>query len=175
MSSTPHADTPPREHDSAISSELRALGQLQRDLGIRYDTRLDSIQDQIVRLVEQTELAAQQEQASRLAQLVQLRECLASFEAERALRRQQSVFIKSLHFPEIHRRWDHIPRADESTNAWLFDPKKTKFLEWLESGRGIFWITGKVCSPMPPGLAQEVTSDSLLGWQRQVDLDEVRI
>ena len=79
-----------------------------------------------------------------LAQLARLKECLASFEEERVLRRHQSAVIKSLHFPEIHRRWDQVPKADDLTNAWLFDPNRTGFQEWLESGSGIFWITGKV-------------------------------
>jgi len=121
---------------------------------------LDSIQEQIVKLVAQTQHAAQQEDASRLAQLASLKQFLASFEAERVLRRQQSDFIKSLYFPEIRRRWDQVPRADNLTNAWLFDSNKTNFLEWLESGRSIFWITGKVCIPTPPELTRALKSDA---------------
>ena len=123
---------------------MKALGQLQRDLGITYDAKLDSIQYQIIRLVDQTDQAAQREEASRLAQLGRLKEVLAEFEEERMLRRRQSAVIKSLYFPEIRRRWDQVPQADDHTDAWLFDPNKTGFLEWLESGNGIFWITGKV-------------------------------
>ncbi len=97
-------------------------------------------------LVAQTAQAEQREEASRLTLLAHLKECLASFEEERLLRRHQSAVIKSLYFPEIRRRWDQVPQAEERTNAWLFDQNKTGFLKWLESGSGIFWITGKVCS-----------------------------
>lgn len=42
---------------------------------------------------------------------------------------------------------DRIPAAEKFTNAWLFDRTKTNFVDWLESGSGIYWITGKVRSP----------------------------
>jgi len=77
-------------------------------------------------------------------QLARLKGCLDSFEAERVLRRRQSALIQSLYFPEIRRRWEQVPNADNLTNAWLFDRTKTTFLDWLESGSGIYWITGKV-------------------------------
>ncbi|KAK7429081.1 hypothetical protein QQZ08_004296 [Neonectria magnoliae] len=36
--------------------------------------------------------------------------------------------------------------ADQFTNTWLFDPTRTNFLEWLQGGDGIYWISGKAGS-----------------------------
>jgi len=127
-----------RDQASAISLELKELGQLQRDLGIHFDATLDRIQTDILQLTEQ------RVSASEISQLARLKDCLNELEAERSLRRRQACLIPSLYFWEIRRRWEQIPAADELSNAWLFDRTKTDFMDWLESGNGIYWITGKV-------------------------------
>ena len=79
-----------------------------------------------------------------MPQLTRLRDCLNELEVERSQRRRQASIIQSLYFREIRRRWEQIPDADALSNAWLFDRTKTDFMDWLESGNGIYWITGKV-------------------------------
>lgn len=106
---------------------------------INYDAKLDHIQDSILRLAE-----SGTSQGSDTSLLEQLKDHLASLEAERTLRRRQTAIIKSLYFKGIRRRWDAVADADKHTNTWLFDGSKTDFLEWLESGTGMYWITGKV-------------------------------
>jgi hypothetical protein len=108
---------------------------------INCDTRLENIQQNILQLTK-VDQDADSELPSTLALL---KDCLESFEAERALRRRQTSLVKSLYFPELRRRWDGVVDADEMTNTWLFDRSKTSFLNWLESGSGIYWITGKAC------------------------------
>lgn len=123
---------------SAISAELKALSQLQKDLGINYDTKLDDIRAEIVSIakIHEPEAAA--------TQLARLNECLGRFEEERTRRRERTALIKSLYFSEIRRRWGQIPEADAETNMWLFDRNKTNFGSWLRSGNGIFWFACKV-------------------------------
>ena len=63
-------------------------------------------------------------------------------------------FLKSLWFPEIHHRQERIRDAFEKTFQWIYgsqDPNKCErswdnFVEWLESGQGVYWINGKAGS-----------------------------
>lgn len=73
-----------------------------------------------------------------------LKEHLDLLEQERITCQRQSRVIRSLYFPELRRRWSQITDADQFTNAWLFDPTRTNFVEWLKDGDGIYWISGKV-------------------------------
>lgn len=54
------------------------------------------------------------------------------------------VLVKSLEFPSIYHRLDSIEEAHEGTLGWLFDPKKTGFVNWLRKGNGTFWLSGLV-------------------------------
>jgi hypothetical protein len=162
-----------RQGDSAVSAELQALGRLQRDLGVQYDQKLDHILSAILKLTERKEVFV-----TETAELTRLKECLGSLEEESKLRRQQLRIIRSLYFPELRRRWQQIPEADVTTNAWLFDRTKTKFLDWLESGSGIFWITGKVRFRL--ALPSRGRNTMLLivhvsGGQWKIDPDKIRI
>ncbi|KAL8710650.1 MAG: hypothetical protein Q9220_004874 [cf. Caloplaca sp. 1 TL-2023] len=62
-------------------------------------------------------------------------------------------FLDSLFFPEINSRLEQIPEAFKQTCRWIFDTPARKqqrrrqlrynFHEWLSSGKGIYWISGK--------------------------------
>ena len=60
--------------------------------------------------------------------------------------------IESLFFPEIVSRQEQIPEAYQGTYQWIFDPPTSErvrnvrwsnFYDWLETGDGIYWISGK--------------------------------
>ena len=108
---------------------------------------LAKIQRDILRLVERDGRLGIEAAAMQRASL---KESLDLFEQERRARRLQFKVIESLYFPEIRRRWRQISDADHLTNTWLFDRTRTDFLDWLESGSGIYWISGIVSSPLPP-------------------------
>ena len=63
-------------------------------------------------------------------------------------------FLKSLWFHEIHRRQETVGEAHQRTFQWIFEPSGLKksarrwqsFVEWLEHGDGIYWISGKAGS-----------------------------
>ncbi|KPM39267.1 hypothetical protein AK830_g7298 [Neonectria ditissima] len=128
-----------RERGSEILSDLNTLKESQRQLRINYDSKLDGIQEAILRL-------AVQGQEARGSQLTALKENLDLLEQERIICQRQSRVIKSLYFPELRRRWSQITDADQFTNTWLFDPTRTNFSEWLKNGDGIYWISGKAGS-----------------------------
>ncbi|KAI8716496.1 hypothetical protein NCS52_00943700 [Fusarium sp. LHS14.1] len=145
----------------AILSDLNALRESQRQLGINYDSKLDSIQKDILRLAADNRKAQGE-------QLVALKRHLDLLEQERITCQRQSRVVRSLYFPELRRRWSQITDADQFTNAWLFDPTRTNFVELLNNGDGIYWISGKAGSGkstlMKFAAEHENTAKSLEDW-----------
>jgi hypothetical protein len=151
-----------------ILSELRALRDLQECHEINYDTKLESTRTDILQLTgKQTNDAADPLERSRL------KESLDLLDREGQLRRWQIKVINSLFFKEIRRRWDKITTADDRTNDWLFDRTGTSFLKWLESGNGIYWITGKAGSGkstlMKFASQHSATVDALKTWAQPAE------
>jgi hypothetical protein len=109
------------------------------DLTITYDNSIDDIKQDIFGLTNVGRI-----EALSARQLSQLQERLDSFAKEYETRRYASKVLRRLNFAEIRRRWGRITDAEKNTNTWIFDRAKTRFLDWLEAGRGIFWITGRV-------------------------------
>ena len=74
---------------------------------------------------------------------------------------QEQEVLRSLDFPEKISRHENIPEAHERTFEWVFKsrdqspvaseqgatqaqpPRGGNFLHWLQSGKGVFWVTGK--------------------------------
>ena len=138
--STSSLKVPNRKH-SAILSDLKAIEESHQQLEINYESKLSLIQEEILNLPEQ----CRNDVITQVAQLRSLKTKLDILDRERITCERQSKIIKSLHFPELRRRWSQIPEADHRTNAWLFDRSLTSFTDWLESEDGIYWINGRVC------------------------------
>ena len=60
--------------------------------------------------------------------------------------------LESLYFPDIHARQEGIDEAHKQTFEWIFDRLGNEvrpwdhFVDWLEEGRGTYWISGKAGS-----------------------------
>lgn len=68
---------------------------------------------------------------------------------EHTLCAYQIAVLKSLHFPEMRRRWYQITQADQLSNEWIYDRQATTFISWLENDEpddGLYYIVGRVCS-----------------------------
>ncbi len=63
---------------------------------------------------------------------------------ERSLAREEAI-LRSLDYVQRPVRYETIPNAHKRTFSWIFNrgPESHGFAEWLESGNGIYWITGK--------------------------------
>ncbi|KAI0465992.1 hypothetical protein F4859DRAFT_498970 [Xylaria cf. heliscus] len=63
---------------------------------------------------------------------------------ERSLVREEAI-LRSLDYVQRPVRYETIPDAHKRTFSWIFDRGLAShgFAEWLESGKGIYWITGK--------------------------------
>ena len=77
---------------------------------------------------------------------------VASSQAPWRDRQLQRKLLDLLHFPEISERHNRIMVAHEHTFHWVFEDPASggtpwpSFTEWLRSGSGVYWITGKAGS-----------------------------
>lgn len=62
--------------------------------------------------------------------------------------RSQRV-LAGLPFKEMKDREEQIAEAYNNTFGWIFDDTTTSFKDWLYSGNGIFWVSGKAGSGKP--------------------------
>ena len=64
----------------------------------------------------------------------------------------QRRYLESLWFPEINAREEGIKEAHKSTYLWIFQAAEdsalrwSDFNQWLRSGNGVYWISGKAGS-----------------------------
>ena len=60
---------------------------------------------------------------------------------------KENAVIASLDFPHRIQRHEDIPEAHSDTFAWIFGRSEpsgsTKFVDWLERGEDVFWISGR--------------------------------
>ncbi|KAL8669837.1 MAG: hypothetical protein Q9168_005589 [Polycauliona sp. 1 TL-2023] len=92
-----------------------------------------------------------------------------SRESEREIHQARDRFLSSLFFPEMKAREDEVDDAYKGTCMWIFDPptiegsntwKWHSFREWLESGTGVYWISGK------PGAGKSTLIKYIIGEPR---------
>lgn len=100
-------------------------------------------------------LAAMKEMSSKNAKqedLLDLKDKLLACENESSKLDIGLRVLKMLHFPMMKSRYTNIAVAHSSTYKWIFQRTATKnssrpqFVDWLESGDGIYWINGKAGS-----------------------------
>ncbi|EJT69004.1 hypothetical protein GGTG_13401 [Gaeumannomyces tritici R3-111a-1] len=123
------------DQQSAVVKELKSLREMHQNYNINTEFKLDQIRQDIHVMATNKEV-----------ELAALKERLECLDAERKVSKQQTEVLESLFFQDLHRRFYRIPESDKYTSEWLFNRGKTSFGDWLEFGRGIFWITGKAGS-----------------------------
>lgn len=73
-------------------------------------------------------------------------------EEERIRKTVEKALLGSLEFPTMMVRQEEIAEAHKQTFAWIFQDehsgtaKWTNFVQWLQSGSGVYWINGKAGS-----------------------------
>ncbi|KAI1175867.1 hypothetical protein F4777DRAFT_548909 [Nemania sp. FL0916] len=128
-----------KERDSSIIVELKEIKAAYKEMNVEHDQKLDRIRDELVILIETTGTL----------QLANFRDKLEMLRHEQATCVQQIKVLESLYFMEIRRRWHQIHDADQRSNEWIYDPKQTSFVPWLESQNrkdDLFYITGRAGS-----------------------------
>ena len=59
---------------------------------------------------------------------------------------KENAVLSSLDFPQRAQRHEDIPDAHRETFQWIFrctETSETKFVDWLERGEDVFWISGR--------------------------------
>lgn len=120
-----------------VMRELKTLKKLHERRGVD-NPPLDSLRGDIARLTQ----SEAENNTALAANLASLTTKLVVLDKNRELYRRQLKIVESLYFPELKRRQSDITDANRKTEKWVFDKHRTTFLDWLESGNGIYWISG---------------------------------
>ncbi|KAI2631192.1 hypothetical protein GGS21DRAFT_168574 [Xylaria nigripes] len=150
-----------KEQNSSIMVKLAEIEASQRKMHIQNVSKLDVIRNEILSLAGQTQ-PYQQTQSGQQAQpgsgmraesqaerLISLKMQLDMLQREQSNCSLQIQVLESLYFPELRRRWYQIRNAAQRSNQWIYDPRQTSFVSWLESQRKgdcFFYITGRAGS-----------------------------
>ena len=124
---------PLRDQHASIMSRLKEVEALERDLGIKQSSKLDSARDEIMRLTHQTERSSGKNLEAQAAMFTSLVTRLNFLQNEHLATVERVQMLESLYFPEIRRRCNQIPKAKQRTTQWVYDPQRTAFTAWLES------------------------------------------
>ena len=99
---------------------------------------------------------------------------------ETKMKHFQETILNQLWFPSIPDRHEKITEAHRKTFRWIFrDPKRngkpwTSFADWLQNGKGIYWIAGKAGSGKSTLLKylykHHSTEESLRYWSGSLPL-----
>ena len=92
----------------------------------------------------------------------------------------EQMLLKALAFQSMRLRRDNIQRAHAETFGWIFtrdseqNAPRHHYVEWLESGNGVYWISGKAGSGKSTLMKFLYTHDqtrrSLQTWAGEKDL-----
>ncbi|KAH8784376.1 hypothetical protein BGZ57DRAFT_757700 [Hyaloscypha finlandica] len=108
---------------------------------VRVESKVDGVSIQLNAM----SLSGQEEHAK-------TRELLENQEEDRHRRKAELHIRESLRFETMTNRYETISEAHQRTFEWIFrDPEEedlpwSSFIDWTESGSGIYWINGKAGS-----------------------------
>jgi hypothetical protein len=108
---------------------------------VRVESKVDGVTIQLNAM----SLSGQEEHAK-------TRELLENQEEDRHRRKAELHIRESLRFETMTNRYETISEAHQRTFEWIFrDPEEedlpwSSFIDWAESGNGIYWINGKAGS-----------------------------
>jgi hypothetical protein len=153
-----------------VMRELKTLKKLHERRGVD-NPPLDSLRGDIARLTQ----SETENNTALAANLASLTTKLVVLDKNRELYRRQLKIVESLYFPELKRRQSDITDANRKTEKWVFDKHRTTFLDWLESGNGIYWISGLVSGITSYLTAWAFSLTVVPGWQWQIDAHEVHL
>lgn len=109
---------------------------------INYTDLIQDIKSELLISLKQSKTEIKEETKDSLSKLIQ--------EGDRAAAEQN--VLKSLKYHMMGARYSNIEDAHEHTFNWIFEDPSTspfpqvKFLEWLQSHSGIYWVSGKAGS-----------------------------
>ncbi|KAL2064627.1 hypothetical protein VTL71DRAFT_3764 [Oculimacula yallundae] len=58
----------------------------------------------------------------------------------------ECIILSQLEFSGMSERYDEVAEAHKTTFQWIYERPELGFVDWLRSGTGTYWITGKAGS-----------------------------
>ncbi len=129
-----------RNHHSRIMSAIEAFTQAHERMNINANFKLGQLRSDVLNTLKDLEGEAEVKNTS----IRDLSEQLLALAQEGKKVGQEQQVLQGLIFEEMRRRQEIIKIAHKTTLDWVFQRHKTNFLEWLEVGKNIFWVRGKV-------------------------------
>ncbi|KAK1522324.1 uncharacterized protein CCOS01_10036 [Colletotrichum costaricense] len=124
------------EYCRSTSEYLYSLGDASAAWNTATDAKLAKLSEDVGMLIKST--------APLTNELEELATNLKKLAEEVKHQGKIREILKSLRFPEMIERRIEIPKAYGDTFEWIFEESAdVNFASWLQSSRGIFWITGK--------------------------------
>ncbi|KAN0102600.1 hypothetical protein V8E51_010913 [Hyaloscypha variabilis] len=142
---------------SSLAALIQGLDQTTKRMDLRFAVGFEQLGRDI-----STALADSQSQTKNLVALV------VQFQNRAEATATYQRILTSLMFDELKQRYSDIEGTYSATSDWIFDPTRTTFAGWLESGSGIFWISGLAGSGKSTLMKylcnQERTKQALTRW-----------
>lgn len=133
-----------RKHYTGITSAITSLTQVNERLRMNTNLNLEEMKKDIIGTLEKQEDRVKKEKKDRLTSFDDLSKELRMLAKEGQQVAQQQAILQTLLFEEMEQRHETIKDAHKATLDWMFEPNKMKFVEWLETESGIYWVKGKV-------------------------------
>ncbi|KAN0101586.1 hypothetical protein V8E51_012096 [Hyaloscypha variabilis] len=126
-------------HFSSITSAINTLTQENERLKMNTTGTLELLREDLLHTVK-TPLMAQQNDFHDLPTK------LSSFIKEGQMLVRRQAILQTLLFEQMEQREENIKDAHKATLDWMFQKNGAKFMEWLETEEGIYWVRGKAGS-----------------------------
>jgi hypothetical protein len=123
--------------------------------------------DAIHSLIDSVQMIKQRASELTAASLEKIEHGLRETRKEKEKYEREQRVLDSLRFHTMHDRYYNIAEAHRKTFEWVFDPDSTRckvtLKDWLVSGTGIYWISGK------PGSGKSTFLKYLCDCKRTLD------
>ena len=134
-----------RNNQSTVILQLDYLSQACKKHGVKTFDELELLRDDVLELsTRMSEASLSEKDVEGLAQKLAHNLFTLSRQGEEVAKQQ--TILTSLYFQSLPVRHDNIPETHKKTFEWIFVDKTIGFSEWLESGDGIYWVSGKAGS-----------------------------
>ena len=145
-----------------MNERLADLAESHQKLGVHLRNEIESLKKSIIDSLHRTSAVHQEiedvnnddTKGGTISLPEDLANQLSCLERESCISRKTFQIIESLQFDQISERVENIAANHPSTFEWLFQDnsnagtlkKRPTILQWLLTGHGIYWISGKAGS-----------------------------
>ncbi|KAE8441139.1 hypothetical protein EG329_005822 [Mollisiaceae sp. DMI_Dod_QoI] len=141
-----------RDRQSDIISSVKNLEQESTRLATKTTDKLDELQSELANAFSHVMQTQALTTITCEALSNKLVETLFNIDTERTRVAKSLRLLDSLHFGSMNMRLSDVKEQHAETFQWIFKrtqdgtDRQPKFLDWLESMNGIYWVAGKAGS-----------------------------